>query len=144
MFRNFHHPAFVALLLLAGCALPGVAGCGSPGPVFIGPAWNTDLTPIKDNDVQKFFSPSLKFSVKFNQDGTLVSSWTEDGKQGTKTGTWTMVDGDGLRWTVNIKLASPEADEMEVRLVSRSNRGLAIESLDAFRNKGGAVEFRRG
>lgn len=117
-------------------------GCGSAGPAFIG-TWHTDLTPIKNNDVQKFFAPTLKFSVKFAEDGTLVSSWSADGKEKSRSGSWELLDGDGLRWQLMIKFPPPEVDQLEVRLVLRSNRGLAIESLEGFRDEGGAVEFKR-
>ena len=76
--------------------------------------------------MQKFFADSLKFSVKFNADGTLVSSWNaDDGKEQTRSGTWEQLEGDGLRWRLAIKLAQPQADAMEVWLISRSERGAA-------------------
>lgn len=131
-----------ALLTVVGLALASAAGCGTPGPGFVG-TWSTDMTPIKNNDVQKFFANSLKFSVTFREDGTLVSSWSEDGQEKTRSGTWQLVEGDGLRWRLTLKLTQPQADAMEVRVVSRSSRGMAVESLDGFRDEGGGVEFRR-
>ncbi|HUE73576.1 MAG TPA: hypothetical protein VMP01_22050 [Pirellulaceae bacterium] len=136
-----------AFLTFAGLALATAAGCDS-GPAFVG-TWNTDQSPYKDtpsgdNDVRRFLSPAWKFSVKFDQDGSFVTSWSEDGKEGTRSGTWTLVEGDGLRWRLNIELQQPDADDLEVRIISRSNRAMSLESLDPFRNKGGAVEFKKG
>ena len=131
----------VPILLLAAAAT--TSGCGKAGPIYIG-AWHTDLTPIKNNDVQKFFADALKFTVKINADGTLVSSWTDaDGKEQARSGTWKELEGDGLRWQLTLTLTQPKQDSMTVKLVSTSNRGLSIESLEPFRNEGGSVHFKK-
>jgi hypothetical protein len=148
MFLHDHRLVRGAILLLLGLILATAAGCDPPGPGFIG-TWKTDQTPYQntpsgDNDVRKFLSPALKFSVNFAADGKCVVSWSEDGKQGSRSGNWKLLEGDGLRWRLTINFPEPEEDEMEVRIISRSNRAMSLESLDAFRSKGGAIEFKRG
>src|SRR5688500_6401565 len=106
MIHRIVHRRSVLVLLLAMAA--AISGCGKAGPIYIG-AWHTDLTPIKNNDVQKFFADSPKFSVTLNADGTLVSSWTgADGKEQTRSGTWKETEGDGLRWQLELALTKPK------------------------------------
>ncbi len=143
------HPQWMiraTLLLGLGFMLASAAGCDT-GPAFVG-TWKTDLTPYQnspsgDSALARYLSPAASFSLKFREDGRLVSSWNEEGKEVSKSGTWKMVADEGLRWRLMVKLP-PDEDEWELRIISRSNRRIAVDAIGEFQNKGGPLEFKAG
>lgn len=133
--------------LPAAFVLAAVAATGcNTEPNFIG-KWGTDRSkligsPSGDNDLANLLAPVPKFSVSFSNDGKCSSSWTgEDGKEQSRNGTWKMVEDQGLKWRITMKVP-PDEEEWGVKVGSPDNNTISLEAEDAFR-KGGPIFFKR-
>jgi hypothetical protein len=131
-----------AAIVLAALA---ATGCNTE-PTFIG-NWGTDRTkligsPSGDNDLANLLAPVPKFAVSLSSDGKCTSSWTgDDGKEQSRSGTWKMVEDQGLKWRITMKVA-PDDEEWGVKVGSQDNNTISLEAEDAFK-KGGAIFFKR-
>ncbi|HZL87281.1 MAG TPA: hypothetical protein VFB96_02805 [Pirellulaceae bacterium] len=134
--------ALSAAVVLAALS---ATGCNTE-PNFIG-NWTTDRSkligsPSGDNDLANLLAPGPKFSVSFTNDGKCSSSWTgEDGKEQSRSGTWKMVEDQGLKWRITMKVA-PDEEEWGVKVGSPDNNTISLEAEDAFK-KGGPIFFKR-
>lgn len=123
--------------IIAGCVLAAFSftGCDT-GPHFIG-TWKIDRSilkghPKEKDDLAEMLSPALKFKLQFSEDGKLVSSWDHEGKQGSRTGTWTTVEDNGLNWRLNLNIP-PDDEQWDVKVVSIDTDTISLESTDAFK-----------
>jgi hypothetical protein len=127
----------VRLGVIAGLALTALslAGCDT-GPHFIG-TWKVDRSAMKGHpkekdDVAEMLSPSLKFNLQFTEDGKLISSWNHEGKEGSQSGTWKMVEDLGLNWRIALNMP-PDQEQWEVKVVSIDTDTISLESTDPFK-----------
>jgi hypothetical protein len=83
-----------------------------------------------------------KFAVSFTKDGKCTSSWTgEDGKEASRTGTWKLVEDQGLKWRITLKMPPDEGD-WSVKVGSPDSNTISLEAEDAFK-KGGPIFIKR-
>lgn len=137
-------PSSRAFLAASLVAMIGLAGCDTSAGL-VG-KWETDRTdllnsPSGENELAALLSPSPKFSVQFLDDGTCISSWQENGKDATRKGTWKLLENQGLKWRIAVKLP-PDEEEWEVRVGSPENRKLSLQAADEFK-KGGPIYFKK-
>lgn len=134
---NLPLKSLVRLGMFMGLAMSALslAGCDT-GPHFIG-TWTFDRSilkgdPREKDDLAVMLAPALKFKLQFTQDGKLVSTWDHEGKQGSRTGTWKMVEDHGLNWQLHLNLP-PDEEQWLVKVVSIDTDTISLESLDAFK-----------